>query len=88
MVSSPGIWSNNRFFAQLNRIWHSERRYSLSSLFDAYSRGFFPVPLWGHLEKILQPIADEGRALSEGSREFLLNDPIAREIYLGHRFSM
>jgi lipopolysaccharide export system ATP-binding protein len=33
-------------------------------------------------------IIDEGRVLSEGSREFLLNDPIAREIYLGHRFSM
>jgi lipopolysaccharide export system ATP-binding protein len=33
-------------------------------------------------------IIDEGRVLSTGSREFLLNDPIAREIYLGHRFSM
>jgi len=33
-------------------------------------------------------IIDEGRVLSEGPREFLLNDPIAREIYLGHRFSM
>jgi len=33
-------------------------------------------------------IIDEGRVLSEGSKEFLLNDPIAREIYLGHRFSM
>ena len=33
-------------------------------------------------------IIDEGRVLSEGSREVLLNDPIAREIYLGHRFSM
>jgi lipopolysaccharide export system ATP-binding protein len=33
-------------------------------------------------------IIDEGRVLSEGSREFLINDPIAREIYLGHRFSM
>ncbi len=28
-------------------------------------------------------IIDEGRVLSEGTREFLLNDPIAREIYLG-----
>ena len=33
-------------------------------------------------------IIDEGRVLSEGTRDFLLNDPIAREIYLGHRFSM
>jgi lipopolysaccharide export system ATP-binding protein len=33
-------------------------------------------------------IIDEGRVLSEGTREFILNDPIAREIYLGHRFSM
>ena len=33
-------------------------------------------------------IIDEGRVLSEGTREFLLDDPIAREIYLGHRFSM
>jgi lipopolysaccharide export system ATP-binding protein len=33
-------------------------------------------------------IIDEGRVLSQGSREFVMNDPIAREIYLGHRFSM
>jgi lipopolysaccharide export system ATP-binding protein len=33
-------------------------------------------------------IIDEGRVLSEGTADFLLNDPIAREIYLGHRFSM
>ena len=33
-------------------------------------------------------IINDGRVLSEGSREFILNDPIAREIYLGHRFSM
>jgi lipopolysaccharide export system ATP-binding protein len=33
-------------------------------------------------------IIDEGRVLSEGTREFLLNDPVAREIYLGHRFTM
>jgi len=33
-------------------------------------------------------IINEGRVLSQGSREFLINDPIAREIYLGHRFSM
>jgi lipopolysaccharide export system ATP-binding protein len=33
-------------------------------------------------------VIHDGRVLSEGSREFLLNDPIAREIYLGHRFSM
>jgi lipopolysaccharide export system ATP-binding protein len=33
-------------------------------------------------------IIDEGRVLSEGSSDFLINDPVAREIYLGHRFSM
>ena len=33
-------------------------------------------------------IIDEGRVLSEGTRDFLLNDPVAREIYLGHRFTM
>ena len=33
-------------------------------------------------------IIDEGRVLVEGTSEFVLNDPIAREIYLGHRFSM
>lgn len=33
-------------------------------------------------------IINDGRVLSEGTREFILNDPIAREIYLGHRFSM
>jgi lipopolysaccharide export system ATP-binding protein len=33
-------------------------------------------------------IINEGRVLSEGTSEFLLNDPVAREIYLGHRFSM
>jgi len=33
-------------------------------------------------------IINDGLVLSEGTREFILNDPIAREIYLGHRFSM
>jgi lipopolysaccharide export system ATP-binding protein len=30
----------------------------------------------------------EGRVESEGSSEFLVNDPIARELYLGPRFNM
>jgi lipopolysaccharide export system ATP-binding protein len=33
-------------------------------------------------------IINDGLVLSEGTSEFILNDPIAREIYLGHRFSM
>jgi lipopolysaccharide export system ATP-binding protein len=33
-------------------------------------------------------IINDGVVLSEGTRDFILNDPIAREIYLGHRFSM
>jgi len=33
-------------------------------------------------------IINDGLVLSEGTRDFILNDPIAREIYLGHRFSM
>ncbi len=33
-------------------------------------------------------IINDGLVLSQGTREFILNDPIAREIYLGHRFSM
>lgn len=30
----------------------------------------------------------EGRVLREGSRDFLINDPVSRELYLGDRFSM
>ncbi len=30
----------------------------------------------------------EGRVLREGSGEFLINDPVSRELYLGDRFSM
>jgi len=30
----------------------------------------------------------EGRVESEGSKDFLINDPISRELYLGPRFSM
>jgi len=33
-------------------------------------------------------IINDGLVLSQGTSEFILNDPIAREIYLGHRFSM
>jgi lipopolysaccharide export system ATP-binding protein len=33
-------------------------------------------------------IINDGLVLSEGTSDFILNDPIAREIYLGHRFSM
>jgi lipopolysaccharide export system ATP-binding protein len=30
----------------------------------------------------------EGKVLREGTREFLINDPVSRELYLGERFSM
>jgi lipopolysaccharide export system ATP-binding protein len=30
----------------------------------------------------------EGRVESEGSKDFLLNDPISRQLYLGERFKM
>ncbi len=30
----------------------------------------------------------EGRVLREGTRDFLINDPVSRELYLGDRFSM
>lgn len=30
----------------------------------------------------------EGKVLSEGSKDFLLNDPISRQFYLGERFQM
>jgi len=30
----------------------------------------------------------EGRVLREGSRDFLINDPVSRELYLGERFTM
>jgi len=30
----------------------------------------------------------EGKVLREGTRDFLINDPISRELYLGDRFSM
>ncbi|MDR2462595.1 MAG: LPS export ABC transporter ATP-binding protein [Verrucomicrobiales bacterium] len=30
----------------------------------------------------------DGKVESEGTSEFLINDPVAREIYLGHRFSL
>ena len=30
----------------------------------------------------------EGKVLREGSSEFLINDPVSRELYLGPRFTM
>lgn len=30
----------------------------------------------------------EGRVLREGTRDFLINDPVSRELYLGERFTM
>jgi lipopolysaccharide export system ATP-binding protein len=30
----------------------------------------------------------DGRVESQGSREFLINDPISRQLYLGERFRM
>ena len=30
----------------------------------------------------------EGRVLREGTRDFLINDPVSRELYLGDRFTM
>jgi len=33
-------------------------------------------------------IISEGRVLTQGDRDFLLNDPVARKVYLGETFSM
>jgi len=33
-------------------------------------------------------LIDEGRVVSEGTKDFLINDPISRQLYLGERFSM
>ena len=30
----------------------------------------------------------EGRVVSEGTKDFLINDPISRQLYLGERFRM
>jgi lipopolysaccharide export system ATP-binding protein len=30
----------------------------------------------------------EGEILREGTKDFLINDPVSRELYLGERFSM
>ena len=30
----------------------------------------------------------EGKVLSQGTKEFLVNDPISRQFYLGERFQM
>jgi lipopolysaccharide export system ATP-binding protein len=33
-------------------------------------------------------LISEGRVASQGSKEFLVNDPISRQLYLGERFKM
>jgi lipopolysaccharide export system ATP-binding protein len=33
-------------------------------------------------------LIDEGRVVSEGTKDFLINDPISRQLYLGERFQM
>ena len=30
----------------------------------------------------------EGRVRREGTKDFLINDPVSRQLYLGERFSM
>ncbi len=33
-------------------------------------------------------LIDEGRVVSQGTKDFLINDPISRQLYLGERFQM
>ncbi|HEY1770644.1 MAG TPA: LPS export ABC transporter ATP-binding protein [Chthoniobacterales bacterium] len=33
-------------------------------------------------------LIDEGQVVSEGTKDFLINDPISRQLYLGERFQM
>ena len=33
-------------------------------------------------------LIDEGRVVGEGTKDFLINDPISRQLYLGERFQM
>ena len=42
----------------------------------------------GPFQGLLEAIPDEGRVVSEGTKDFLINDPISRQLYLGERFQM
>ena len=33
-------------------------------------------------------LLSEGKVVREGTKDFLINDPVSRQLYLGERFSM
>ena len=57
---------------------------ALSAIF-AFARGFVRETL-SIVDRAY--LIYEGRVESEGTKDFLINDPISRQLYLGERFKM
>jgi lipopolysaccharide export system ATP-binding protein len=90
LVTSPRLMMLDEPFSGVDPIAVSEIQQHISNL----RKSGLAILITDHNVRETLEIVDrayliyEGRVESQGTREFLINDPISRQLYLGERFRM
>ena len=90
LVTSPSLLMLDEPFSGVDPI----AVYDVQQIVVNLRKSGLAIPITDHNVRETLSIVDraylifEGRVESEGSKDFLINDPISRQLYLGERFRM
>ena len=91
LITNPNLLMLDEPFSGVDPIAVAEVQQIILSLRERANLG---IVITDHNVRETLTIVDraylmfEGKVVREGSREFLINDPVSRQLYLGERFSM
>lgn len=91
LITNPNLLMLDEPFSGVDPIAVAEVQQIILSLRERVNLG---IIITDHNVRETLTIVDraylmfEGKVVREGSREFLINDPVSRQLYLGERFSM
>ena len=90
LVTQPGLLMLDEPFSGVDPIAVSE----IQNIVRVLKKAGLAILITDHNVRETLEIVDrayliyEGKVLREGTRDFLINDPVSRELYLGERFRM
>lgn len=90
LVTTPNLLMLDEPFSGVDPIAVNE----IQNIVDDLRRSGLAILITDHNARQTLELVDrayliyEGRVLREGTRDFLINDPVSRELYLGDRFTM
>ena len=91
LITSPSLLMLDEPFSGVDPIAVSEVQQIILKLRDSANLG---IIITDHNVRETLTIVDraylmyEGKVVQEGTKDFLVNDPVSRQLYLGERFSM